>query len=230
MAITAYVAAIASAGNRVDRNFEAFDHVKDSLQKHPAARRRRRQHGTTRSTKSSRTKRNTTWRSASCRPNSGCCGPPSRERVRNRVRRLGINHAFSSFDISTSALVAQRTRLNAISSNIANMSTTRNEQGEPEPYQPRYVTFQTDTDVTSSGGGSGVKVGSVEYSNEPPRMKYEPGHPDADAQGYVHYPAVDMTDGICRRAGSVAGLRSQRRRDRSLEGPVAKHAENHCLV
>jgi flagellar basal-body rod protein FlgC len=90
-------------------------------------------------------------------------------------------------------LVAQRARLNTISSNIANMSTTRNEQSEPEPYQPRYVTFQTDTDVTTAGGGSGVKVGSVEYSNAPPRMKYEPGHPDADAQGYVHYPAVDMT-------------------------------------
>ena len=41
---------------------------------------------------------------------------------------------LSSFDVSTSALVAQRTRLNAISSNIANMSTTRNERGEPEPY------------------------------------------------------------------------------------------------
>ena len=100
---------------------------------------------------------------------------------------------LSSLDISTSALVAERTRLNAISSNIANMSTTRNELGESEPYQPRYVTFQTDTNVTTQSGGAGVKVGSVEYSNEPPRMKYEPGHPDANAQGYVQYPAVDMT-------------------------------------
>jgi flagellar basal-body rod protein FlgC len=100
---------------------------------------------------------------------------------------------LSSLDISTSALVAERTRLNTISSNIANMSTTRNERGESQPYQPRYVTFQTDDEVASPGGGAGVKVGSVEYSNAPPKMKYEPGHPDADAQGYVHYPAVDMT-------------------------------------
>ena len=100
---------------------------------------------------------------------------------------------LSSFDISTSALVAQRTRLNAISSNIANMSTTRNERGEAEPYTPRYVTFQTDTNLTSSGGGSGVKIGSVDYSTAEPLMKYEPGHPDADPQGYVRYPAVDMT-------------------------------------
>jgi flagellar basal-body rod protein FlgC len=100
---------------------------------------------------------------------------------------------FSSLDVSTSGLVAQRVRLNAISSNIANMSTTRNEHGEAEPYQPRYVTFQTDTELTTPGGGAGVKIGSVEHSTEPPKMKYEPGHPDADARGFVRYPAVDMT-------------------------------------
>lgn len=100
---------------------------------------------------------------------------------------------FSAMDVSTSGLVAQRTRLNAISSNLANMSTTRNERGEAQPYQPRYVTFQTDTNLTTFGGGRGVKVASVEYSQEPPLLKYEPGHPDANADGYVAYPNVDMT-------------------------------------
>lgn len=100
---------------------------------------------------------------------------------------------FNAFDVSTSGLVAQRTRLNAISSNLANMSTTRNEYGEVEPYRPRYVTFQTDTGVTTSGGGSGVRVASVGQSSEPPEMKYQPGHPDADPNGYVAYPAIDMT-------------------------------------
>ena len=100
---------------------------------------------------------------------------------------------FSSLDVSTSGLVAQRARLNAISSNIANMSTTRNEHGQPEPYQPRFVTFQTDNNISTPGGGAGVKIGSVQHSNEPPKMKYEPGHPDADPQGFVRYPAVDMT-------------------------------------
>lgn len=100
---------------------------------------------------------------------------------------------FTSLDVSTSGLVAQRVRLNAISSNIANMSTTRNEHGEPEPYQPRYVTFQTDTNITTPGGGAGVKIGSVEHSNDPPLLKYEPGHPDADEHGWVRYPAVNMT-------------------------------------
>jgi flagellar basal-body rod protein FlgC len=100
---------------------------------------------------------------------------------------------FSSLNVSTSGLVAQRARLNAISSNIANMSTTRNEEGQPEPYQPRFVTFQTDSSISTPGGGAGVKVGSVQHSNAPPKMKYEPGHPDADPQGFVRYPAVDMT-------------------------------------
>ena len=100
---------------------------------------------------------------------------------------------FNTFDVSTSALVAQRQRLNAISSNLANISTTRNERGEPEAYQPRYVTFQTDAELATSGGGMGVRVDSVEYSNEPPLMKYEPGHPDANGNGYVAYPNVDMT-------------------------------------
>jgi flagellar basal-body rod protein FlgC len=100
---------------------------------------------------------------------------------------------FTSLDVSTSGLVAQRARLNAISSNIANMSTTRNEAGQPEPYQPRFVTFQTDNSISTPGGGAGVKIGSVQQSNAPPHMKYEPGHPDADAQGRVAYPAVDMT-------------------------------------
>ena len=100
---------------------------------------------------------------------------------------------FTTFDVSTSGLIAQRTRLNAISSNLANMSTTRNEAGEPEAYRPRYVTFQTDADISTPGGGNGVRVGSVEESSEPPNMKYQPGHPDADASGYVAYPNVDMT-------------------------------------
>ena len=100
---------------------------------------------------------------------------------------------LSAFDVSASGLVAQRMRINAISSNIANMSTTRNERGEIEPYTPRYVTFQTDTQLTTFGGGHGVKVGSVEYSKEPPVLKYDPGHPDADATGRVAFPNVDMT-------------------------------------
>ena len=100
---------------------------------------------------------------------------------------------LNALDVSTSGLVAQRARLDAISSNIANLSTTRNERGEPEAYTPRYVTFQTDDQVSTSGGGSGVRVASIEYAQVEPKIKYEPGHPDADENGYVAYPNIDMT-------------------------------------
>lgn len=99
---------------------------------------------------------------------------------------------YTAFDVSTSALVAQRIRLNAISSNLANMSTTRNERGEPEPYQGRFVVFQTDDLVRTSGGGVGVRVESVGIDTSPPRLKFQPGHPDADDRGYVAYPNIDM--------------------------------------
>ncbi len=59
---------------------------------------------------------------------------------------------LSALDISTSALVAQRIRLNAIAGNLANLSTTRNEAGESVPYQPRFVVFQTDDSIPGPVG------------------------------------------------------------------------------
>jgi flagellar basal-body rod protein FlgC len=100
---------------------------------------------------------------------------------------------FNALDVSTSALVAQRTRLDVISSNLANISTTRDETGAAVPYAPRFVLFETDPEVATRGGGQGVKVASVEYSNVQPSLKYDPGHPDANADGYVAYPNIDMT-------------------------------------
>lgn len=101
---------------------------------------------------------------------------------------------YTAFDVSTSGLMAQRIRLNSISSNLANMSTTRNEAGEVAPYQPRYVTFATDESKTTPGGGVGVEVSSVQIDDVRPRLKYQPGHPDANADGYVAYPNIDMTE------------------------------------
>ncbi len=102
---------------------------------------------------------------------------------------------FASLDISTSALVAQRVRMNAISSNLANLSTTHNERGEPEPYQPRFVVFEADESI-GAHGAAGVRVKSVETDQGDPLWKYEPGHPDAIKQGphkgYVAYPNVNM--------------------------------------
>lgn len=100
---------------------------------------------------------------------------------------------LNALDISTSALVAQRIRLNTISSNLANMATTRNESGELEPYAARYAVFETDNSVRTPGGGVGVQVAGVGIVDRQPLMKHNPGHPDANEQGYVAYPNIDMT-------------------------------------
>jgi flagellar basal-body rod protein FlgC len=103
----------------------------------------------------------------------------------------------TALDISTSALVAQRTRLNAIAGNLANLSTTRNENGELKPYQARFVVFQTDEELSTVQGASGVKVASVETEKKEPLYKYQPNHPhaiqDGKWKGYVAYPNIDMT-------------------------------------
>ena len=104
---------------------------------------------------------------------------------------------FSALDVSSSALTAQRTRLNAIAGNIANLSTTHNEAGQTAPYQPRFVVFQTDESIPGSMGTAGVKVASVETAQLEPHYRYQPGHPDAiqegEHKGYVAYPNIDMT-------------------------------------
>ncbi len=104
---------------------------------------------------------------------------------------------ISSLDISTSALVAQRARLNAIASNMANMSSLRNEKGEIKPYQARHVIFQTDDQMMTSQGAAGVRVASVEIEDVQPNYHYQPNHPLAITEGkwkgHVAYPKINMT-------------------------------------
>ena len=105
---------------------------------------------------------------------------------------------ITALDISTSALIAQRTRMNAISSNIANISTQRNEKGELEPYQARHVIFQTDNNIPgASNGAAGVRVASVDTDNVEPLYKYDPQNPlairEGQWKGYVAYPRINLT-------------------------------------
>ena len=103
---------------------------------------------------------------------------------------------ISALDISTSALVAQRARLDAIAGNIANASTAIDEAGELNPYRARWVTFAVDDEKTGAYGAAGVKVDSVQISQRAPKYKYQPGHPYAIAsgpnQGMVAYPDIDV--------------------------------------
>ncbi len=94
-----------------------------------------------------------------------------------------------ALDISNSALVAQRVRLDVIAGNIANAEVTRSEDGTVGPYRRRFVTFA----AGDGRGGPGVHVGGVVQDPSPPRRKYDPGHPDADLHGYVQLPNVSIT-------------------------------------
>ncbi len=94
-----------------------------------------------------------------------------------------------ALDISSSALTAQRVRLDVIAGNIANAEATHQEDGTPAPYRRRFVTFMTG----DGRGGPGVHVGGVYADPSPFREKYDPGHIDADEQGYVQLPNVSIT-------------------------------------
>lgn len=110
---------------------------------------------------------------------------------------------FSAFNINASGLTAQRYRMDIISENVANASTTRTADGTP--YRRKVVTFEEKGGQTSFSkvlgqaayshgySGQGVKVRGVykDYETEM-NMAYDPSHPDADENGYVTYPNVNI--------------------------------------
>lgn len=93
-------------------------------------------------------------------------------------------------DVGASALLAQRARLEVISSNLANLYTTRTPDGGP--YVRRDVVFQADP---VGGDALGVRVVEVvEDHRRPFQLVYDPAHPDADKDGYVRYPNVNLME------------------------------------
>ena len=93
---------------------------------------------------------------------------------------------MSSIDVSGSGLSAQRRRLDLIAENLANAETTRTPEGGP--YRRQSPVFATDL---MQGG---VVVSDVVADPRPPRTVYQPGHPDADAAGYVRMPNVEVVE------------------------------------
>lgn len=107
---------------------------------------------------------------------------------------------FSSFNISASGMTAQRLRMDIIADNIANAETTRTAEGTP--YRRKLAVFQ-EKQVTSfrellkknkgdATARDGVQVAGIVEDPTPFKMIYNPGHPDADAEGYVAMPNVDI--------------------------------------
>lgn len=95
---------------------------------------------------------------------------------------------FSGMRISASALSAERLRMDIISSNVANMSTTRTENGGA--YRRKIAIFEENYDKKL--GMLGVKAVKVEEDESPLRQVYDPTHPDANEEGYVEYPNVNI--------------------------------------
>ncbi|HXJ35867.1 MAG TPA: flagellar basal body rod protein FlgC [Candidatus Eisenbacteria bacterium] len=106
-----------------------------------------------------------------------------------------------TFAIAASALRAERMRLDVVASNLANANTTRTPEGGP--YRRRHVVFTTEPIGTGSDFGDtiaalgadptrqGVEVTNVVDDPTPPRLVFDPGHPDANPEGYVAYPNVN---------------------------------------
>ncbi len=109
---------------------------------------------------------------------------------------------FTSMDISSSALTAERTRMNLISSNLANANSTRTAAGGP--YRRKDAVFSARpvaepfSSVFNRAGGSEVpqQVGVVQITEDqnPPRLQYDPTNPDANQQGYVALPNVNVVE------------------------------------
>ncbi len=106
---------------------------------------------------------------------------------------------FTAMEVISSGLTAERVRMNVTASNLANAETTRTEEGGA--YKRRdpvfkassldeKANFRTELDDAIQG----VEVGEIIEDQSPPRVIFDPGHPDANADGYVELPNVNMVE------------------------------------
>ena len=106
---------------------------------------------------------------------------------------------FDALDASGSALSAERLRMDVTAENLANAQSTRSADGSG-PYKRKQVVLEQagSSFADSLQAARGVRVAGIVEDPSPPRRVYDPGHPDADAQGYVTMPNVntvtEMTD------------------------------------
>ena len=118
---------------------------------------------------------------------------------------------FGMLEISGSAMTAERERAQIVTSNMANAQTTKTTAGGP--YKRQLAIFRSQQQqpfpmtLAVAGGlssrGEGVRVAEVVPDTKPPILRYEPGNPEADAKGYVAYPAIDPIEEMADLLGSV---------------------------
>ena len=119
---------------------------------------------------------------------------------------------FDAINTSSAALSAQRLRMNLISGNLANVNTTRTHQGGP--YRRKEAVFAASPVDQSferilrdrqNKHLSTVKVARVVEDPNPPVMKYDPQHPDADAKGYVAMPNINLMEEMVNMISATRG-------------------------
>lgn len=102
---------------------------------------------------------------------------------------------YGSLDISTSGMIAQRTRLDVISANISNKDAILDPQGNYNPYRRRIAFMASGNPGASTGRGRdmGVHIAEVGQDQSPFKLKYAPDSPYADEAGYIRTPNIDTT-------------------------------------
>ncbi len=138
---------------------------------------------------------------------------------------------FDGYNVATSGMSAQRTRINVVSANIANAQTTHTKDGTP--YKKQNVVFEEvllesqksnneNSNSTSNNISSlkGVGVKEILDSKAKPMMKFEPNHPDANKDGYVAYPninpvieMVDLIEAMRSYEANVSAFQTQKTMD-----------------
>ncbi|MDH5491329.1 MAG: flagellar basal body rod protein FlgC [Myxococcales bacterium] len=108
---------------------------------------------------------------------------------------------FSAMEIAASGLYAQRTRMNALASNLANARTTRTAEGGPyRRLDPVFEAVPATRGLPGGARGPGafasylVEVAEMRPDDSPPQRLYDPGHPDADAEGFIELPNVNVVE------------------------------------
>lgn len=97
------------------------------------------------------------------------------------------------FNVSASALEAQRVRMNTIASNMANAQSTKSSTGGP--YVKKDVVFESVMmNATGDKMLEGVRISGIVNDKKPPVVVYDPGHPDADENGYVSMPDINVIE------------------------------------
>jgi flagellar basal-body rod protein FlgC len=114
---------------------------------------------------------------------------------------------LSGIDSTSAALNAERIRMDVVSENIANVDTTKGLDGKP--YQRQQVVFESVLRAHQAGDAASavqtVQIARIDKDTRPPRMVFNPGHPDADAQGMVAMPDINIHEEM---VDMIAGSRA----------------------